>query len=525
MEGRLAADSLLVPREHEDDRKLSTVPAAPMAVGRRGRRQRAMATVSTADQLAQRAIDVGIVDHRDLQTVRGDMGTRTVDLHTLQQELLRRNLLTQYQLERLMKGLKTGFFYGNYKVLYCVGAGTFARVFRAVHTETGEVYAVKVLRNRWLAEADSFRREGELGATLKHPNIVPIHEVVSKRDTHYIVMDFIEGRNLREFTRVRRVFDPLEASRILEGMMAGLNYAFQQGVTHRDLKMSNVLVSSEGVSKLLDFGLAALENEAVGEGGVKRTVEYAALERATGVRKDDTRSDIFFAGCIFYHMLSGHSPMPEGRDRAKQLSKVTFQNIPNILTIAPKVPPTLAKVVNRAIEFDPDKRYQTPAEMLAELKIAAKRLSERGSVKQPKNELASNEGHDDQGEPRRLMVVESNVKMQDVLRELFKQHGYRVLVASDPDRAIDRFYNDASSAAVVLFSTSHIGRAALEGFNRFGEESVTRDIPAVLLLDELHSEWAADAKLSEHRAAISMPIKQRELRQLIQSVLSRQAVN
>ncbi len=483
-----------------------------------------MATVTTAEQLAQRAMDVGILDHRQVQAVRGELGTRTIDLHTLQQELLRRNLLTQYQLERLMKGLKTGFFYGDYRVLYCVGAGTFARVFRAAHRDTNQIYAVKVLRNSQAGEAESFRREGELGATLQHPNIVPIHEVVSKRDVHYIVMDFIEGRNFREFARVRRIFEPLEAANIIEGVMAGLNYAFQQGVTHRDLKMSNVLVSSEGVAKLVDFGLAALESEGAGEGGNKRTVEYAALERATGVRKDDTRSDIFFAGCMFYHMLTGRSPIPEGRDRGKQMSKAIFQSIPPILSVNAKVPPTFAKVINKAIEFEPAKRYQTPAEMLAELKIAAKRLAERGTDKPVKNELASDEGHDGNGEPRRLLIVEANVKMQDVLRELFKQHGYRVLVASDPERAIDRFYSDVGAAEVVLFSTGHIGRSALEAFNRFGQETGTREIPAVLLLDEHHSGWEAEAELGDHRAAISMPIKQRQLRQLVKNVLSHQAV-
>ncbi|QDU57675.1 Serine/threonine-protein kinase PrkC [Aeoliella mucimassa] len=470
-------------------------------------------------------MEVGILDHRQLQVVRGELGTRSPDLATMSQELLRRNLLTQYQLERLVKGLQSGFFYGKYKVLYCVGAGSFARVFRAVHVDTNEVFAVKVLRNRCITEyADSFRREGELGASLKHPNIVPIHEVYSKRDVHYIVMDFIEGRNLREFTRVRRVFAPLEAAKILDGMLAGLNYAFQQGVSHRDLKMSNVLVSSEGESKLLDFGLAAIESDVAGDTGVKRTVEYAALERATGVRKDDARSDIFFAGCIFYHMLSGRSPMPEGRDRAKQLSKETFQNIPPIASVAPKVPPTFAKVINRAIEFDPEKRYQTPLEMLTDLKIAAKRLAERGATQSVKNELASNEGHNEQGEPRRLMVVESNVKMQDVLRNLFKQHGYRVLVASDPERAIDRFYTDSDAAEVVLFSSGHNGRATLEAFNRFATESGTRDIPAILLLDEAHATWEPEANVSDHRLTITMPIKQRELRQAVRKVLSRQAV-
>lgn len=482
-----------------------------------------MATVTTAEQLAQRAIDVGVIDHRAMQSVRGELGTRTVDLSTLQQALLRRDLLTQYQLERLMKGLKTGFFYGDYKVLYCVGAGTFARVFRAEHNKTKQIYAVKVLRNSMSGEADAFRREGELGSTLKHENIVPIHEVFSKTGMHYIVMDFIEGRNLREFARVRRVFEPLETARIVEGITAGLNYAFQKGVTHRDLKMSNVLVSSDGVAKLVDFGLAALESEGTGEAGNKRTVEYAALERATGVRKDDTRSDIFFAGCIMYHMLSGNSPIPEGRDRGKQMSKEVFQKIPPILSVAPKVPPTFAKVVNRAIEFEPEKRYQTPAEMMAELMIAAKRHSERNTEGAVKDELQSKEGHDENGDPRRLMVVESNVKMQDIFRQLFKKNGYRVLVASDPERAIDRFYSDATAAEVVIFSSGHIGRSALEAFNRFGQETGTKEIPAVLLLDAQHGDWHSEAEQCKHRAAITMPVKQRELRQIVQSTLGRQA--
>lgn len=484
-----------------------------------------MGTPETAEELAQCALEVGVLDHRELQSLWGELGTRNIDLQEFSQALLRRNLLTQYQLERLLRGLQNGYIYGDYKVLYCAGVGTFARVFRAAHRETNQIYAVKVLRNSKRDEADAFRREGELGSTLKHPNIVEIHEVVSKRDMHYIVMDFIEGRTLREFQRVRKKFEPIEAARIMEGIVAGLNYAFQKGVTHRDLKMTNVLVSSDGVPKLVDFGLAALESEAAGDAANKRTVEYAALERATGVRKDDTRSDIFFSGCMFYHMLSGRSPIPEGRDRGKQMSKSTFQDITPLSSIAPQVPPNIVKVVQRAIEFDPAKRYQTPAEMLTDLKLALRRLQERGGGSaEAKRELASNEGFDAQGEPRRLLVVESNVKMQDIFRDLFKRHGYRVLVASDPNRALDRFFTDATTADIVLFTSGHIGRPALEAFNRLGSESVTRDVPAILLLNVEHRGWAEEALAAPHRIVACMPIKQRELRQVIQSALNTQAV-
>ncbi|MFO0787932.1 MAG: protein kinase [Pirellulales bacterium] len=488
-----------------------------------------MAEIKTAEQLAQRALDVNVVENGQLQAVWSELGTTNPPLDMFQQALLRRELVTQYQLEKLMKPeSRSGFFYGPYKVLYFVGAGTFARVFRAVHKETGKVYAVKVLRsgmsnpkemNQKTHKSnklyiDLFRREGEFGMKLKHPNIVEIHEVQSQGFTHYIVMDFVEGRNLREFYRAGRRFQPLEAAEIMVGVTSALTYALQQGVTHRDLKMSNVLVSSEGTAKLVDFGLAGVQGsaEAEAEGLSRRTIDYAGLERATGCRQDDPRTDIYFAGTIFYQMLTAHPALPDNRDRA-QAGKARYQDIKPILDLVPSLPLPLTMVVNKALEFDPEKRYQTPGDMLVDLKLAIKRVkgAKEGRASSAP-EIHSNEGLDEQGQPRKLMIVESDVKMQDMLRELFKKNGYRVLVSSDPERALTRFFQDPQAADVVLLTTGNNGRAALEAFNRFGQEAATRDLPTVLLLDQNHHHWAEHAKTCDHRVVAKMPIKMRELR-------------
>jgi eukaryotic-like serine/threonine-protein kinase len=497
-----------------------------------------MAEIKTAEQLAQRALDVGVLDDAQLQSAWGELGSTNVPLGAFQKVILRRGLLTPYQLERLMKNeSRSGFLYGPYKVLYFVGAGTFARVFRAVHKDTGNMYAVKVLRTNMSNPKemnqkthkpnkmyiDLFRREGEFGMKLKHPNIVEIHEVYSQGLTHFIVMDFVEGRNLREFYRAGRRFGPLEAAEIMSGVMAGLTYALQQGVTHRDLKMSNVLVSSDGNAKLVDFGLAGVQGTADADlvGFSRRTIDYAGLERATGCRQDDPRTDIFFAGTILYQMLTAHPALPENRDRA-QAGKARYQDIKPILSLVPKLPLPLAMVVNKALEFDPDKRYQAPGDMLVELKLAIKRVKAakegRGSHDQ---ELHSREGIDEQGEPRKLMIVESDVKMQDMLRELFKKNGYRVLVMGDPERVMQRFFDDARAADAVLFTTGGNGRSALEAFNRFGVESTTRDLPAVLLLDQIHHDWQDDAKTTEHRVVAKMPIKMRELREALREAMQK----
>src|SRR3954471_15809226 len=466
-----------------------------------------MPEINTAEQLAQRALDVSVIDDAQLQAAWNEAGSTGAPLDVFQQVLLRRGLLTQYQLEKLMRtASRTGFFYGDYKVLYSVGAGTFARVFRAVHRTTGQMFAVKVLRNHLSNPKgthekthkplklyiDLFRREGEFGQKLKHPNIVEIHEVYSQGITHYIVMDFVEGRNLREFYRAKRRFGVLEAAHVVEGVMAGLNYALQQhGITHRDLKMSNVLLSSDGEPKLVDFGLAGIEGaeEEAMEGLSRRTVLYAGLERATGCKMDDPRSDIYFAGTIFYQILSAHPALPDLRDR-QQAGKALYRDIKPILDVVPKLPLSLAMIVNKAIEIEPDRRYQSPSDMLVDLKLAIKRLKE-GKEDRPGQDLSSSEGQDEQGQPRKLMIIESDLKMQDMLRELFKKNGYRVLVTSDPERALGRFFQDPHAADMILFTTSANGRAALEGFNRFGQELVTRDIPAVLLLDQNHAHWDA----------------------------------
>lgn len=484
-----------------------------------------MSQVTSAEQLAQMALDVNVLSERELQSVWSELGTRNVSLEDFSNLLQRKNLLTNYQVDRLMRGLKTGFIYGDYKILYLVGSGTFARVFRAVNQKTGKIHAVKVLRaskSNDPKEAELFRREGELGASLVHENIVPIHQVVSRPGEHYIVMDFVEGRNLREFYKIRRKFDPLEAAEIIAGMVAGLHYAFQKGVTHRDLKMSNVLVSSTGKAMLVDFGLAALEAESGGDAKNERAIDYAGLERSTGLRKDDDRSDIFFAGCIFYQMVSGKPPLSETRDRMQRLAKTRYQNIPPIISAAPDLPLPLARVIGKATEFDPDKRYQTPGDMLTDLKVSIRRVKTGGDSK--KQELASREGIDEQGNARRIMIIESLVERQNLLRDLFKRNGYRVLVASDPDKAIDRFFDASSAADLALFCSSELGAEAVEGFNRFGKDASTRDVPAVLLLEETHAAWAEAACTANHRAVAIMPIKLRQLREMVLGVLGVEAI-
>jgi serine/threonine-protein kinase len=469
----------------------------------------------TAEQFAQRAQDLELLDERQLREIWAALGSRSVPLSDFRQLLVRREFMTNYQVEKLAKGDRSGFFYGPYKVLYLVGAGTFARVFRAVHRQSGAVVAIKVLRTRYSenpVQYNQFVREGRVGCTLRHPNIVPIYEVVSEHKTHFLVMEFVEGWNLHDFVRIRKRVEPLQATKLMIDISEGLRCAFEHGLTHRDLKLNNVLVSSDGQAKVVDFGLAALDDAATDDVlddlPNTRTIDYAALERATGVRKDDTRSDIYFLGCIFYNMLTGQAPLSDTRDRLQRLSKQRFLDVTPIQNVDPALPHWVTLVVNKAMTLDPSRRYQSPSALLADLHLARTQLIHGQTA--ASNGVGRAAGVNQK--QHSVMVVESNQQMQDLFREGLKRGGYRVLMTSDPARAVSRLRQDATAADCVLFAAQDIGRSALDGFNELGEDKKTHFVRAILLLDEPQRDWEKDANLARHRKILSMPLTMKQLR-------------
>jgi len=490
----------------------------------------------SAEEFAQRVVDFNLLEGRQMETVWSELGTREIALGEFQNLLLRKELLTNYQVERVVKGLRTGYFYGDYKVLYLVGSGTFARVFRTEHKDTGKVVAAKVLRRRFSEDpkrATQFMTEGELGKGLRHPNICPIYEVHSETSmyqqgtSYFLIIEFIEGQNLRDLLRIRKRFNPIEATKLMIDIASGLAYAAERGLTHRDLKTSNVLISSSGRAKLVDFGLAAFAEQVSDDGQATnpRTVDYAGLEICTNAQRDDPRSDIYFAGAIYYHMLTGVLALYETRDRQKRLAPSRYLNIDPVSKVAPELPRSVVNVVQKALETNPDRRYQTPGEMLLELKMAAKRLEmgDESAAGEIRSKLAEKQeaqiAKQFEGHNRTVMVIESNTEMQNVLRDRLKKYGYRVLMISDVQRAMGRFSEESQAADIVVFSAIDMGYSALDAFNEFAENKHTQEIPAILLVKERQKKIREEADMGERRALMTMPIKVRELRALIHELL------
>ena len=488
----------------------------------------------TPDQFAQRIKDFGLSDPRAVDQVRNELGAGEVSLVDMIDAMQSKGVVTTLQTEKLLRGDRTGYFYGDYKVLYLIGAGTFARVYRA--TRDDSVFAVKVLRKRFRdepKELEQFLREGRMGLRLRHPHIVSIYDVVPDIRNPFLVMEFIEGQTLRELVRVRGKLPADLSLKILYEVSSALAHAASLGISHRDLKLSNVLISSDGTAKLVDFGLAALADrnnpEQVADCPNARAIDYAALERGTGVRKDDPRSDIYFAGNMLYHMLSGEAALSETRDRIQRLNINRFIDIRPLHELVPDVPGLANQIVQKAMSFNAEDRYQTAAELQAEVRKAMT-LLEKGISGHGTNrdaQMTAGEHHDDddiptnEGEGYVVLLVESKASLQNAVRDRLKSRGYRVLIIQDPQRALNRFKDaDEKPADCVIFGAAELAAEAIEAHNQFAEEESTREIPSILLIDNRQTSLIAAAKRGSNRMMLGLPLKVRELRAALKQLLA-----
>jgi serine/threonine protein kinase len=468
-----------------------------------------------ASAFEQTILRLGLVTEAQLAEVHEEIG-EAPDLMHLIATLERKSMLTPWQRGKVLKGDLDGFFLGGYRLLYKISSGSFGRVFRADDPRTGRVVAIKVLRRRWSedqARIDLFIREGKVGLTLKHPNIVEVLAV--NRDPasgqYYLVMEFVEGGNLREILQIRKKLTVAESLRIIEDAASGLAYAYARGMGHRDIKLTNLLISSTGEAKLVDFGLAQFFSTLAKkeEEKVDRTVDYAGLERATGVKPGDVRSDIYFLGCVLYECLTGRSPISMTRDKHARMRKGRFEEVQPISPQEIDGPPVVLSLVETMMALDPKQRYQTPAQLLDAVRSVRREVEGKSSKS------------DGRPSSRSVFVAERDEHLQEVLRNGLKDQGYRVFLAGDPVRALDRFRQQPYDGLIVDARTT--GEEGLLVFEQIIDEAARRRLScaAILLLGEDQASWAGRVPNAPHIGVIVQHITfktvSRKLKELMEA--------
>ena len=465
-----------------------------------------------ATSLADLAVRVGLLTPDQVQDGWEEVGKRGGEPEPFLRALERRGYLTPLQSGKLLKQEKDGYFLGGFRLLYKIASGTFGRVYRADDPRSGRIVAVKVLRRKWSEDKhniDLFEREGRVGMTLRHPNIVEILAV--NRDTasrqYYIVMEFIEGGNLKDFLIIRKKVDAAETLRILEDVAAGLQYALSKGLTHRDMKPTNILISSQGVAKLVDFGLAGVYAKGAqdtrapdgDELNIDRTVDYAGLEKTTNVPPGDTRSDIFFLGCVGYEMLTGRTPLDKCKNPRDRMQRERFINIAPMKPDEVNGPPTVIRLIQTMMSLNPHDRFQTPSQLIEAIKDVRRELEGKASQDTKKTG------------PGTLFLVEKDERLQDVLRDKLKAKGFRVLIAADPLRALDRFRQQPYEFLIVdAGTTGENGRLIFERIMTDAERQ-SFNLNGILMLAEDQAGWAKKVEERDNLAVLVQPIKLKQL--------------
>ena len=258
---------------------------------------------------------------------------------------------------------------GRYSIESLVGVGGMANVYRGTDLKTGNQIAVKVLKDEFLDNEELVRRfknESKAISILSHPNIVKVYDVSVTDKLQYIVMEYVDGITLKEYLKQRGgALTWKETVHFATQILSALQHAHSKGIIHRDVKPQNIMLLADGSIKMMDFGIARFsraQSQTVSDTAIG-SVHYISPEQAKGERTD-ARTDIYSVGVMLYEMLSGR--LPFDGDGAVSIAIMQISEKPKPLAeIAPQTPAGLRQITEKAMEKDPDKRYQSAQEMLA----------------------------------------------------------------------------------------------------------------------------------------------------------------
>jgi serine/threonine-protein kinase len=271
-----------------------------------------------------------------------------------------------------------GHYLGPYKVLEKIAQGGMGEIYKGFHPGLDRYVAIKLLGHSVQADPAltlRFQREAKAAAGLRHPNIVQVFDFGFAGDTYYLVMEYVEGIDLRaEIDRRRRNRTPFTRDEILHilGQVAdALDYAHQHGIIHRDVKPANILLTSDGQAILGDFGLVMLRDRASQAtlGHSFGTPEYIAPEQAIDSRAAVPQSDIYSLGGILYEMVTGRLPFEAESSISLAMKHISEEPAPPRRYV-PDLPPAVEAVILRALAKEPGRRFNTARAMLDALREA-----------------------------------------------------------------------------------------------------------------------------------------------------------
>jgi len=307
-------------------------------------------------------------------------GAKPESTRSLADELVKREILTDWQADMLLQGKHRGFRLGPHRILRPLGQGGMSKVFLAEHEMMRRRCAIKVLPTKYQEDPDllsRFHLEARAIAALDHPHIVRAYDfnkdVRYGKEIHYLVMEYVEGQDLRRMVDEQGPLDYRKAADFICQAAEGLAHAHAAGFVHRDIKPANLLVDPNGVLKILDLGLAQFTFEGEdgwqtpeGQQSAVGTADYVAPEQVMDSRNVDGRADIYSLGYTFYFLLTGRRPFPKST-LVELLMAHRVENPEPISNLRPDVPLELIEIIDRMTAKTPELRFQTAKDVAERL--------------------------------------------------------------------------------------------------------------------------------------------------------------
>lgn len=278
--------------------------------------------------------------------------------------------------------LPVGTMLGHFKIEKFIGGGGMGRVYLALDTALARKVAIKVLPRQRAQDSGSvarFMNEARSAARLNHEHIAQVYFAGEQDGMPFIAFEYVEGTNVRALIESQGIFSLPQTINYVIQITHAISHASAHSVIHRDVKPSNILITSDGQAKLIDMGLARLLKSTVGRhdltasGVTLGTFDYISPEQARDPRNADIRSDIYSLGCTFFYMLTGRPPFPEGTVLQKLLQHQGDEP-PDVRVYQPKIPLEIAQIIQKMMAKDPRQRYQDPNSLLEALVVAAEML-------------------------------------------------------------------------------------------------------------------------------------------------------
>ena len=353
-------------------------PEIPDLPARRPRGSGEVAAGISVAEFLRAVEELGLVDEADASAflAKAAEARSSQDSRQLGRAMVAAGWLTAYQAGAICQGKAKGLIIGRYIVLEKLGAGGMGMVFKARHRRLKQAVALKILppsltRNPELLHR--FQREAQTAARLNHRNIVRAIDADEAGGMHFLVMEFVEGANLSRLVKARGVRSPARAIDVMIQAARGLAVAHEAGIVHRDIKPSNLMIDASGVVKILDLGLARLNEELSSEGGaitlsgvLVGTVDYMSPEQAFDPRLADARSDIYSLGCTLYYLLTGRAPYG-GSSLMQRLLAHREQPVPGVRPHRADVSPELDELFRKMVAKDPKDRPGSMNDLIARL--------------------------------------------------------------------------------------------------------------------------------------------------------------